>query len=275
MNHMKTKGKIGIACLITVCVITLYSGISHSEIQFGKHDLTEVGGAGGSNFKFTTGNADFEGIQTCVFCHTPHRANPNVRPTTVYNGSQYVVGSGAPMLLWNRSLSNQTTYSVYTSSSMTAPTTEVRAYSLLCLSCHDGISALNVLYNYPGSDNAPLTPYGGNFTMLANACNPYVAGWSCNIGDRLTASDPLNLSNDHPVSFDYTVDGGLVTPNVGGWVNTPVVRLFPNPQTGLRTSMECSTCHDPHGESDDASPKDPFLVVTKVNSALCTNCHIK
>ena len=58
--------------------------------------------------------------QVCVFCHTPHNANPT-----------------AP--LWNRQLSGQT-YSPYASGSLQATVGQPNGYSRLCLSCHDGTS---------------------------------------------------------------------------------------------------------------------------------------
>ena len=80
--------------------------------------------------------------EICVFCHTPHGANPTAT-------------SALQAPLWNRSLS-QSQYVLYDqvwSKSFEgklnrgAPT----GYSRLCLSCHDGTVALSSIINLPGS----------------------------------------------------------------------------------------------------------------------------
>lgn len=293
MKNMKILVIIGITVL---CVLTLFSGISLSGVEGSRHDLRSMFGAGGFLFE-----QPMDAEQVCVFCHAPHSANRFIWQRTVVNGTTAggglytsakaanVAGAGGstPFLLWNRSLSVQTNFSVYTSSTMATPATEIRVYSLLCLSCHDGVSAMNVMYNYPGSGTTPLVP--DSYTYMAQLCNAdSITGWACNIGDRMTTGDILNLSNDHPISFDYTAthpdtqgtNPGLRTPSIG-YANSTSIRLFYNPNTGLETSMECSTCHDPHSGAEGGTAQDvndakhPLLVMSKSNSMLCLNCHIK
>lgn len=67
--------------------------------------------------------------QVCVFCHTPHNAQPQ-----------------GP--LWNRQLSGQT-YIEYNSSTLQAFPSQPTGQSRLCLSCHDGTVALGALGNLP------------------------------------------------------------------------------------------------------------------------------
>ena len=309
---MSYKRLIGIAGAALVCVLTLYSGISLSGVACSQHDMRDVttrdtySGCGGSGSYF-----EFETEQVCVFCHTPHGANRSVWQGGIFNqtgvGQQSYYASGAylndvsqtasstPLLLWNRALSSQTIYSVYTSSTMNAYTGTLRIYSLLCLSCHDGVTALNVVKNGPESSGTTITPAGGGFTYLGElfeGTDPF--GWGVNIGERTDASQELKLSNDHPISFDYTsglvandaaITGpGLREPNAGGYVYNADVKLFYSYSTGQRTSMECSTCHDIHNKynlgdtSQDSDPDDilhPLLTMTVNNSALCCNCHLK
>lgn len=273
---MKIRLNIMLCLLIILCILTLYSGISHSGVAGSKHDLS-IGG---------TGLFSYDTEEVCVFCHTPHGANSGIRPSLVLNASSgYQEGSSPPFLLWNRSrptLPGTTPYfSIYTSSSLDVSVGEIRAYSILCLSCHDGISALNVLANPPGATEGPVEPFWiqnpDGYTMFAQVFNSTsTTGWGPNIGDRESSSDLINLSNDHPISFDYPQVGehpdvpqGLV-PRTGDYVGVPAVRLFSNP-SGQVVSMECSTCHDVHNEGEDGA----FLTLTIQNSALCTNCHNK
>jgi hypothetical protein len=57
----------------------------------------------------------------------------------------------------------------------------------------------------------------------------------------------VNLTNDHPVSFVYdnvtaTDDGELVAP-----VSLPAdIRLYEGATPGVRNSVQCVSCHDPH-----------------------------
>lgn len=279
---MKNKHYIAIAIIMTLCVLTLFSGISLSGVIGTKHDL-RVGG--GSNFQFdfpaSTGAIN---EQVCVFCHTPHGASSGIKPSTILNasGTGDKVGGQRPMLLWNRRLPTTTgasKYVPYTSSSMSTPGSEIRAYSLLCLSCHDGVSAMNVLLNYPESWNEQLEDtfgVGNTMSQIFNADNPF--GWGPNIGGRNSTNDPINLSNDHPISFDYTTAhpdislGGLNSPdNTQGYVSDTRVKLFPNPTNmSQKSSLECSTCHDVHNEAIA-----PFLVMPNENSGLCRVCHKK
>ncbi|MBI4823059.1 MAG: hypothetical protein HY805_02360 [Nitrospirae bacterium] len=257
-----------------------------------KHDLSISGTS-----KFT-----FETEQVCVFCHTPHRARQNIqnatapeliiRTGTVYNTTnQYQEGTGTPsLLLWNRGLSNQTEFLPYTSSTLNVNIYEIRIYSLLCLSCHDGINALNVLVNNPSEvvDGQPpsLEPVepGGPTRFKDVYTGDSTYGWGPNIGERVNPGDTLNLSNDHPISFDYPSDTThpdvdakslRATVSGSGYVNHTSVRLFPNPTDPSKlNSMECSTCHDVHNEYAD-TPQYPFLVIPNKGSGLCLNCHVK
>lgn len=274
-----------------MCILTLLGGISlavppANGVKGTSHDLS-VYGFGGSQWNFAT-------FQICVFCHTPHGGTQGIQISTYYNASGMQNNSGTKsMLLWNRSLSNATSFSAYSSSTMNASTTQIRSYSLLCLSCHDGVGALNVLSNYPreSSVNWGFNPYNGDGSLvdisgggdqIGDVCNPSSVGCNINIGDRDPSSDDgiMNLSNDHPVSFDYdaslvALDSGLSIPNnTQGYVVNIKVRLFPNASGELK-SLECSTCHDVHNYGSDGAGTTPFLVISNVGSALCTNCHLK
>ena len=105
-----------------------------------KHDLSS-GSTTNLAFKSTSTT------EVCVFCHTPHGAN-----------------ALAP--LWNRNAS-ASVFTYYTSASMnaaTATSTSIALQSTMCLSCHDGATALNSLINSPGS-GASTAPTMGAVTM--------------------------------------------------------------------------------------------------------------
>jgi predicted CXXCH cytochrome family protein len=175
--------------------------------------------------------------QVCVFCHTPHNANP------------------APQL-WNHQTNSAQTYGTYGSSSFesgTIPGTfntfpgrsagQPTGSSRLCLSCHDGTIALGGTLN---NGTIALTGTSGGFIPA-----------STSVG--------IDLSNDHPVSFVRTAGA----PQVQDPATGDPVRL----ETGTGY-VQCVTCHDPHREDADPTTRK-FLVKANARSALCTTCHLK
>lgn len=232
------------AFIITVVLLgifTLYRGISHAGVAGSKHDLSM-----GGNTMFQYGTS-----QVCVFCHTPHDANAAV--------SGY---------LWNRTLET-TTFNVYTSSTLNAaPSTSPGVQTLLCMSCHDGVGAFNIMLNYPSDWDPGVDPGFYKFSDFALS-DP-------NIGPLNIGENGGNLSNDHPVSFTYdatlaTADGKLTTPVDLTKVDAAgKLRLFNN------SRFECSTCHNPHNNDVCGVPDAcNFLVMGNSGSALCLSCHNK
>lgn len=180
------------------------------------------------------------GGKGCVSCHAPHNGG-------LANGGPQ---SSGLILLWNRAFpAAANTFGVYnsaTTSSLptdlggTALTTssDVRMYSLLCLSCHDGVTS--------------------TFSPAMQQKN--VVGYSSKFGGT-TYQDSLGLTNDHPVNMAYptpTQNASLVA--VGTVSNTL-------PLYGSTSSMQCATCHDPHNDSNTNYLRQAD------NSAHCLTCH--
>jgi hypothetical protein len=282
---MKRLVLTGITAISILCVITLYSGISHSGVVDSMHDLSFA--SSGGNFNFMT-------LEVCVFCHTPHNSETSVLGDTyIANGTGHggYQGSGDPLLLWNRQLSSVSagSYEIYESSTLDATINQVRAYSLLCLSCHDGVGAMNIMTS-PPSDPDPATndtnsdgypdPKSGSEDQIGDVNYP-VGIANANIGERDPSGDTgtVNLTNDHPISFDYTstlaaTDQGLYSP-AAGLVGANNLRLYTNPSGTTGVSLECPTCHDVHNQGTKAAGDWPFLVMSNDGSDRCLNCHIK
>lgn len=228
--------------------------------------------------------------QVCVFCHTPHYSQP-AKP------------------LWNKVNPTQA-FNMYTSSATlsdvakgaTAPGPE----SLLCLSCHDGRTAINVIHNGDiGSDAQPAdggrkvlnfagwgayNPDNPNNQALAMDITVFGTPYRANLGKTGSDTDAerfagTDLMDDHPISFSYAAAQG----EKGAEALHPIesarsagMRFF----GANRDRMECSTCHDPHVDSGlgyDGLPTGsggntalrPFLVRDNAGSALCLSCHNK
>ncbi|MBI4522577.1 MAG: hypothetical protein HY695_02055 [Deltaproteobacteria bacterium] len=176
--------------------------------------------------------------EVCVFCHTPHNANPVSPP------------------LWNREFSSAN-YVPYDSPSLQAAVGQPNGYSKLCLSCHDGTIAIGAVRNIRGQ----------SATVQMSGTGP---GGVMPSGTTLLGT---NLLNDHPVSmiFDQTVkaaDGELADPTT---LNGRI-RLYPGTNPSVHDSVQCTTCHDPHSiEFAKFLRKNPKGQADN----LCLTCHQK
>ena len=229
--------------------------------------------------------------QICIYCHTPHHAQP-AQP------------------LWNKVTPTQS-FRMYTSSTTLSSAAKGAERpgpeSLLCLSCHDGRTAINVLHNssagvddgtgkkklaFGGIDYDPTAPPEiSGIPMNIDTMTPTNI-YRSNLGktsDNRFAGD--NLMDDHPISFSYVsaqIEEGNTELHPIEHARSNGLRFFgPN-----RDQLECSSCHDPHmdygmvpfgfsgGRKTTGSPTGntsltPFLVRDNAGSALCLACHNK
>lgn len=152
-----------------------------------------------------------------------------------------VIGvSGAP--LWNHDLTAQN-FTLYNSPTFggAADITQPAGASKLCLSCHDGTVAID--------------SFGG-----ATGTN-FITGGAL-VGGGGT------LEGDHPISFTWVADSGLVDPitapsGITGGTTVDADMLF-------ASKVECASCHNVHDNTNGM-----FLLKPNNASALCLTCHIK
>ena len=103
-------------------------GLRVGGIANSRHNLT-MSYSGAAPIMDTFRNNYYE---ICVYCHTPHGANAT---------------AAAP--LWNRTVA-QRTYELYRQpTSLGQPVTQPGPNSLTCLSCHDGVTAIDSVINMP------------------------------------------------------------------------------------------------------------------------------
>jgi predicted CXXCH cytochrome family protein len=166
---------------------------------------------------------DFSGYgwsqqQICLPCHTPHSA-----------------GAAELGPLWDHSPSARQSYRLYDGSRGMPG-----AASLVCLSCHDGSTAVDA---YGGMTGGVLIDQVGN-------------------GRALIGRDG-DLRTDHPIGVEYPqFDRGYrprTQVEAEGYVVLPQGRV------------ECLSCHDVHGQYG----VDKFLVKSNERSDLCLTCHRK
>ncbi|MHB8882092.1 MAG: cytochrome c3 family protein [Thermodesulfovibrionales bacterium] len=230
-NSLKVIVTVLVAASITLLLSVSYAGIIGSQ-----HDMS-IGGTSNFSGSFTGDNDE-----PCVYCHTPHSAAAGIQP------------------LWNRNLNTANGFSVYTSPTMdSSPLATPSQTSLLCLSCHDGISAINAIINTPGPGSIPLVVGGATRIGDLGSSAKFV-----NIGDE----DPLapgavNLTNDHPVSIDWASRGA-------GFLANPTA-----PARLVNGMVECTSCHDVHNGTPFELGGLQFMLMSNAGSALCVSCHTK
>ena len=238
---MNTSKTVRLIALLAFGAVLSVTQMAHATVVGSKHDLSTTGGDPGST-------------QPCAFCHTPHGANASV---------------SAP--LWNRFVDLGMTYQMYSSSTMNSTPSAggvAGGISAVCLGCHDGVVSTAVVAGNMGSDkhdlvNAPGPGGVPDTTSMPNCnrCHPDIYSGGAPVSWMGT-----DLRNDHPIRIDYPTpaqDPGF-QPVATVKLSTGV-RLY-----GASNSIECATCHDPHGTTNTS-----FLRMDNTASALCLTCHIK
>lgn len=231
------------------------SGMVHAGIANTKHNLS-IGAPGTNTVKSSDANSEI-----CVFCHTPH--NSNVDAATKGTTSN-------TLPLWNRSLATGgAAYDLYNSTTMDADMDAAEAslrlggtVSNLCLSCHDGTVAVASVTN--PSNNWTQAEMTAGMQGLDNGAG------MMNATDTPNTLIGIDLTNDHPINFDYDAVVTADKNSYGGdnffaqaTATTNGARFFDN-------TVQCASCHDPH-----TSENSPFLRASPVESELCLACHNK
>jgi predicted CXXCH cytochrome family protein len=208
---MSRRGSPFLLVLLAVVLATGTAYAQKSAMVGGKHDVRVAGDTG----------------DLCSACHTPHNANATFQA-----------------LLWNRTLPVASSFQVYDSvvnpdfkggAVSLAGGTQV---SLLCLSCHDGTTALNTVLEPAPGTNLKTT--------------------------RATTTLGTDLRNDHPVAFSY--DAAATAPGAKLIANPDITKVKLFGATGSRR-VECGSCHDSH------TTAAAFLRVPNTNSQMCLACH--
>lgn len=230
---------IGLAAALT-------TGPAGATIIGNKHD-----------FSGASWNTQRHGV--CSPCHSIHATDTS---------------SAVP--LWAHYTTTQT-FTTHTSPFMidngvnTNTTLQPSGASKACLSCHDGVTAINQTFS-------------GSFTGGA-ALSGTAAGLNSGdiIGTDLAATHPISikftsaLATANPTFYDPNVQHMQWPPSLTGQTIAQAMLKGTNHDT-----VECSSCHDPHADKGDAAGDTFFRIVTSYNatydsrgSLLCRTCHNK
>jgi len=198
-----------------------------------------------------------QSFELCNFCHVPHKL-----------GSPVNAPASVGAYLWNKTLSTVTTYGVYSSDTFNNYHTDITdvgplnstsstytSVTNLCLSCHDGATAVLSWYVAPlCATFAPCpNPQGGTISPTAQVAD---------------------LTQQHPLHFSYTTALAtaanlLVPASVSSVDGKGEIPLFSS--TG---KMECATCHDPHNACGVSGGICLQNFPTQSTGAFCNYCHI-
>ena len=212
-RRMKVLGGLAGSCMLLV------SGVALAVVTGSKHDFTD----GTGSFDNTAND------QVCKVCHAPHN-NLNA----------------ANSVLWNHN-SDAGAFTMYTSPSFEeGGTATLGGASKLCLSCHDGATAIDSFLGGPTTNNLAAT---GVYNMAKD------------------------LSNDHPISFAYDATGEDLkatseTVTLGDASTGSILEKLL-----VGGNVECSSCHDPHNKKNGSNTK--LLLISSTSSNLCKACHTK
>lgn len=220
--------------------------------------ISEIGNR--HNFSYANISANFRAVpngelpgrdrsaQICIYCHTPHSSSaegPLWNRGAVLGAFKHF--SSSTLAIDDAALKDAADYGQPTGSSR------------LCLSCHDGVTALGAVFSTPSMYNpAPIS-----FTNKKTG----QTGQSVAIGFE-------TFSSHHPVSFRYSqavIDLLRAPPysRTEYWWSpaTSAVKL------DKQGRMQCVTCHDPHQDKSTVpGPMTPFWN-SKTYGEVCQSCH--
>lgn len=252
-----------------------------SGIIGSRHDLSEMGEGSAYGVDTIVDNDNLDRI--CIYCHAPHN--------TLKGGA---IGDALPAYypLWNRPFSTVTTYTTYESGGDT-PTAGLHAnatssdstygnlgqpgsVSKLCLSCHDGSVATNVYGSTKMYEDASRVNATDTWTGPSLADGGIFVSSDFNIGGATPDATTADLSNHHPIGFDYTLVAAADTEIAA------VDTVFPGTSVAIGDKLygggnvmfECVTCHDVHN-SENAANAEKFLWTSDASSNFCCTCHVK
>jgi len=160
--------------------------------------------------------------RVCLPCHTVHNAK--------------IDEGGVQQVLWNHEITTQT-FQMYTTSAGHRGN-QPEGTSKLCLSCHDGATAID--------------SFGGNEGFFNNIL----------ISPDRPSNLGTDLRDDHPIGVEYP------PPDVTGYNDKSTFSGVKVVTIDGVDRVECTSCHDPHDNS-----LGMFLRQTLDGSAICLECH--
>jgi predicted CXXCH cytochrome family protein len=216
-----------------------------------KHDFTGLNDRAGVVAMSGVAFSDYG--YSCVYCHIPPEEAGAVPAD--FGG---IDG-------WNRYVPALGNYQLYDSVNLDNKTSGPNPISMLCLSCHDGTMAVDMVVFKPATFD-PTTDDAMH--MRINPEDNIESCGKCHNGDvahditvKMLGTD---LRNDHPISMQYAgltfKDRDFRPPDSSNGFDNGV-KLY-------NGQVECMTCHNVHDPSRE-------LLLRANAEVLCFTCHAK
>ncbi len=216
-RNMRITQLAGFGAVLLVGLTAVSQAAKGPSVAGTPHDLSGRGA--------TAGN------EICTYCHTP--TSPGAQGAALWAGHG---PSGDNFALFGIRVAEMPVDGSF----MSPP----RGVTMVCLSCHDGVTAWDSLFANPKITTA----------AARRAASAIVGG----------------VSGDHPVSVDYPppYDPSM---HVGAGQQAGDLPLFSAfGGNGGLNRVECASCHNPH-----SGRYGKFLRAGTAKSGLCRNCHVK
>lgn len=211
------------------------------------------------------GETDVKATNTteiCVFCHIPHGGTPQ----TILWGRAAPGGMGSFPLysatprdgsgvlgIADPTISGSSKYTAAEASAGNYP----NGASKLCLSCHDGLTALGV--------------WNGDVEFVVSP-------------GFMPTSGIIDLTTSHPISFYYTSaikDAINALPSKTATYTMPTTVPLEVDSASGNTRVQCTICHEPHKDTKEGGYTLPFwrnasgTPGQEANDydAICNDCH--
>lgn len=224
-----------------------------------KHDFTGLNARAGVVAMAGVAFSDYG--YSCVYCHIPPEEAGAIP-------SDFGGIDG-----WNRYVPAVENYQLYSATGShtldTKPGTP-NPISMLCLSCHDGTMAVDMVV-FPPATFDPTTDSAMH--MRINAEDNIESCGKCHNGsvahDISVKVIGTDLRNDHPISMQYA-GLGFADPDFRPAPNPDASnnRVFSNGVKLYNGYVECMTCHNVHDPSKE-------LLLRENAERLCLTCHLK
>ncbi len=239
---------------------TLLLGYNNG-VNSNPHNLSKMATHGGPK-AVDDGPDSYDDTRICVYCHTPHGGTPQTplwnRKNPVRMGS-FPLYNSTVLAIDDPAITGTTKYELNGTNGVEYPNGATK----LCLSCHDGATAIGEMAN------------GTTIAMTQST-----------ITKKTKIFDPLDpTTNDfaktHPVSFVYNAS---VAAYISSQPGKSVYSLPTDPDVRLdgQSRMQCTTCHNPHVDTNNGSTYTlPFWANYDSNGtdeqgdydATCAQCH--
>ncbi len=199
-------------------------------------------------------NTSTDNGELCIYCHTPHASNKDASPAPIWNKPT----TNVVFTMYGATTAGEAGVTMAGTPTDAAPS----GSSMACLSCHDGVSAMNRVVNAPGSGNTDSAT-----GVLIGALPLYPKPMVTNPYKAVGVNG--DMTDDHPISIQY-IEGRAGLRPTTDTVAADIIGATYVSDLLRDGKVQCSSCHEVHG-----TIYDMYLRSHNYGSALCVACHEK